>query len=210
MRCEGAESPPCRRCRHTGLDCLFEKPSREATLTGEAGLESVYTCSTLLWCLSISFSSPDASGVWRIMLPKSAERNWLSQRKSQSCCITYVLEGPMRIDLLQHLHFPHSRSRQIVQSLQLYLHRMLLLSMRRLRVPRHRSLRCTACPCQNIEVLFRSPGIKVRPINQLGRMTISHPCTAIIKAAQAITYTPHQLKVLFYLHSLASSLWLLP
>ena len=41
MRCEGADNPPCRRCRNTGLDCLFEKPSREATLTGEAGLEYV-------------------------------------------------------------------------------------------------------------------------------------------------------------------------
>jgi hypothetical protein len=42
MRCEGAENPPCRRCRHAGLDCLFEKPTREASLTGEAGLECVY------------------------------------------------------------------------------------------------------------------------------------------------------------------------
>ena len=41
MRCEGADNPPCRRCRHAGLECLFEKPSREATLTGEAGLEYV-------------------------------------------------------------------------------------------------------------------------------------------------------------------------
>ncbi len=39
MRCEGAENPPCRRCRHAGLECLFEKPQREASLTGEAGLE---------------------------------------------------------------------------------------------------------------------------------------------------------------------------
>lgn len=39
MRCEGAENPPCRRCRHAGLECLFEKPTREASLTGEAGLE---------------------------------------------------------------------------------------------------------------------------------------------------------------------------
>ncbi|GJJ09858.1 hypothetical protein Clacol_004082 [Clathrus columnatus] len=39
MRCEGAESPPCRRCRHAGLECLFEKPTREPTLTGEAGLD---------------------------------------------------------------------------------------------------------------------------------------------------------------------------
>lgn len=41
MRCEGADNPPCRRCRHAGLECLFEKPSREPTLTGEAGLEYV-------------------------------------------------------------------------------------------------------------------------------------------------------------------------
>ncbi|KAK7468717.1 hypothetical protein VKT23_003220 [Stygiomarasmius scandens] len=41
MRCEGADNPPCKRCRNTGLDCLFEKPSREATLTGEAGLERI-------------------------------------------------------------------------------------------------------------------------------------------------------------------------
>ncbi|KAG6854238.1 hypothetical protein C0991_009256 [Blastosporella zonata] len=39
MRCEGADNPPCKRCRNTNLECLFEKPSREATLTGEAGLE---------------------------------------------------------------------------------------------------------------------------------------------------------------------------
>lgn len=43
MRCEGADNPPCRRCRHAGLECLFEKPSREASLTGEAGLECVHT-----------------------------------------------------------------------------------------------------------------------------------------------------------------------
>lgn len=42
MRCEGADNPPCRRCRNTGLECLFEKPSREATLTGEAGLELAF------------------------------------------------------------------------------------------------------------------------------------------------------------------------
>ncbi|KAG7099044.1 hypothetical protein E1B28_000922 [Marasmius oreades] len=41
MRCEGADNPPCRRCRNTGLECLFEKPSREASLTGEAGLERI-------------------------------------------------------------------------------------------------------------------------------------------------------------------------
>ncbi|KAJ7706360.1 hypothetical protein B0H17DRAFT_1036885 [Mycena rosella] len=41
MRCEGADNPPCRRCRNTGLECLFEKPSREMSLTGEAGLERI-------------------------------------------------------------------------------------------------------------------------------------------------------------------------
>ncbi|PCH33943.1 hypothetical protein WOLCODRAFT_130083 [Wolfiporia cocos MD-104 SS10] len=41
MRCEGADNPPCRRCRHAGLECLFEKPTREASLTGEAGLERI-------------------------------------------------------------------------------------------------------------------------------------------------------------------------
>ncbi|KAF8560210.1 hypothetical protein OG21DRAFT_1530421 [Imleria badia] len=46
MRCEGADNPPCRRCRHAGLECLFEKPSREATLTGEAGLERIRTLET--------------------------------------------------------------------------------------------------------------------------------------------------------------------
>ncbi|KAH8835706.1 hypothetical protein DL96DRAFT_1575298 [Flagelloscypha sp. PMI_526] len=37
----GADNPPCKRCRNSGLDCLFEKPSREASLTGEAGLERI-------------------------------------------------------------------------------------------------------------------------------------------------------------------------
>ncbi|KAG6885401.1 hypothetical protein C0993_002134 [Termitomyces sp. T159_Od127] len=41
MRCEGADNPPCKRCRNTNIECLFEKPSREATLTGEAGLERI-------------------------------------------------------------------------------------------------------------------------------------------------------------------------
>ena len=53
MRCEGADNPPCRRCRHAGLECLFEKPSREATLTGEAGLEYVPSNSS---CLYLSLS----------------------------------------------------------------------------------------------------------------------------------------------------------
>ncbi|KAH8991918.1 hypothetical protein EDB92DRAFT_1858931 [Lactarius akahatsu] len=41
MRCEGAENPPCKRCRQQSLECLFEKPNREATLAGEAGLERI-------------------------------------------------------------------------------------------------------------------------------------------------------------------------
>ena len=41
MRCEGADNPPCKRCRQQSLECLFEKPNREASLTGEAGLECV-------------------------------------------------------------------------------------------------------------------------------------------------------------------------
>lgn len=53
MRCEGADNPPCRRCRHAGLECLFEKPSREATLTGEAGLEYVPSTSPCP-CLSLA------------------------------------------------------------------------------------------------------------------------------------------------------------
>lgn len=58
MRCEGAENPPCRRCRHAGLECLFEKPTREASLTGEAGLEYVP-----LTRISPSTDSPAPSGV---------------------------------------------------------------------------------------------------------------------------------------------------
>jgi hypothetical protein len=46
MRCEGAENPPCKRCRQQSLECLFEKPNREATLTGEAGLERIRSLET--------------------------------------------------------------------------------------------------------------------------------------------------------------------
>ncbi|KAH7106755.1 hypothetical protein BKA62DRAFT_684990 [Auriculariales sp. MPI-PUGE-AT-0066] len=41
MRCINAEDPPCKRCRTAGIECLFEKPTREAGLTGEAGLERI-------------------------------------------------------------------------------------------------------------------------------------------------------------------------
>ncbi|EJU00144.1 hypothetical protein DACRYDRAFT_117704 [Dacryopinax primogenitus] len=29
MRCEGADNPPCKRCRHANIPCMFEKPMRE-------------------------------------------------------------------------------------------------------------------------------------------------------------------------------------
>ena len=63
MRCEGAENPPCKRCRHNGLDCLFEKPTREASLTGEAGLEYVH--GAYLYHATVDSSIPDEYGVLR-------------------------------------------------------------------------------------------------------------------------------------------------
>ncbi|KAJ6555735.1 hypothetical protein B0H10DRAFT_1208401 [Mycena sp. CBHHK59/15] len=41
MRCEGGDSPPCKRCRTSSLECLFEKPSKDPSLTGEAGIECI-------------------------------------------------------------------------------------------------------------------------------------------------------------------------
>ena len=62
MRCEGAENPPCKRCRQQSLECLFEKPNREASLTGEAGLECVlYFPSSV----SRSFIVLGGYGAWR-------------------------------------------------------------------------------------------------------------------------------------------------
>lgn len=57
MRCEGADDPPCKRCRNNGMEwvprvrvvyitadlspsCLFEKPVRDTT-NSEQGLELV-------------------------------------------------------------------------------------------------------------------------------------------------------------------------
>lgn len=203
MRCEGADNPPCRRCRNTGLDCLFEKPSREATLTGEAGLESV--CLNF-YILLILITWTDVSAVWRIMLLKSAERKRLSQRNCQSYCTMYVLEGLIRIDLLRQPHF-HLQSHQIVQSLQVYLHRLSLHSTRRLRVLPHRSPQCIVCLRPNIEIHCQTPDIKgVHPIIPLQPTTISPPCMAIIKVVQATTcMAPKDL----YHRFPASSLWLL-
>ena len=75
MRCEGAENPPCRRCRNTGLECLFEKPSREATLTGEAGLEYVKYAFRLPQLLSLSDTPPDEYAASKHMLWKFAIHN---------------------------------------------------------------------------------------------------------------------------------------
>jgi hypothetical protein len=140
------------------------------------------------------------------MLPKSAKHSWLSQRNCRSYCITYVLEGSIRIDLHQLLHFLHFQSPQTVQSHQVYRHRLSLPSMRRLRVLPRRSPQCIVCLSPNIEQVLDIKG--VRPIIQLGRMTILPPCTAITKAVQALAFIAHHLKDLFCLHSLASSLWL--
>lgn len=62
MRCEGAENPPCKRCRQQSLECLFEKPNREASLTGEAGLECVLYFSS---SVSRSFIMLGGYGAWR-------------------------------------------------------------------------------------------------------------------------------------------------
>ena len=80
MRCEGAENPPCRRCRHAGLECLFEKPTREASLTGEAGLESVPASLSLFG--SAHSVSPDVYEVSRRMSPTSDRRRMSSRARS--------------------------------------------------------------------------------------------------------------------------------
>ncbi|KDQ19897.1 hypothetical protein BOTBODRAFT_27318 [Botryobasidium botryosum FD-172 SS1] len=46
MRCEGAENPPCKRCRHAGIDCMFEKPVRDTALTSEQGMERIRNLET--------------------------------------------------------------------------------------------------------------------------------------------------------------------
>lgn len=35
MRCIGAEDPPCKRCRNSGLDCVMEKPGKQSNEQGE-------------------------------------------------------------------------------------------------------------------------------------------------------------------------------
>ncbi|TIC41349.1 hypothetical protein E3Q06_01607 [Wallemia mellicola] len=41
MRCQGAEAPPCLRCKTANIPCTFEKPARESQAIGEAGLERI-------------------------------------------------------------------------------------------------------------------------------------------------------------------------
>lgn len=42
MKCSLEDSgPPCKRCRQTNIECLFEKPQRESALSSDAGLEYV-------------------------------------------------------------------------------------------------------------------------------------------------------------------------
>uniref|UniRef100_V5F023 Zn(2)-C6 fungal-type domain-containing protein n=1 Tax=Kalmanozyma brasiliensis (strain GHG001) TaxID=1365824 RepID=V5F023_KALBG len=35
-RCDGPENPPCRRCRQVGIECIFEKPPKEAAPSSSA------------------------------------------------------------------------------------------------------------------------------------------------------------------------------
>ncbi|ODO03333.1 hypothetical protein L198_02178 [Cryptococcus wingfieldii CBS 7118] len=37
MRCVGAEDPPCKRCRNSGLDCIMEKPGKSTSSGDGAG-----------------------------------------------------------------------------------------------------------------------------------------------------------------------------
>ncbi len=67
MRCEGAENPPCKRCRQQSLECLFEKPNREASLTGEAGLECVLN---FLLLFRVPFIVLGGYGTWSRTLRK--------------------------------------------------------------------------------------------------------------------------------------------
>lgn len=81
MRCEGADNPPCRRCRHAGLECLFEKPTREATLTGEAGLE---------YATLPPFSPPTHSSLFRRI--RSLETHVADIRVTQTAIQSTLLE----------------------------------------------------------------------------------------------------------------------
>lgn len=45
MRCVGAEEPPCKRCRNSGLECVMEKPGKP---TGDGTGEEFVPSSVLL------------------------------------------------------------------------------------------------------------------------------------------------------------------
>ena len=48
MKCDLEEAgPPCKRCRHAHIECLFEKPQRESALGSDAGLEYVFVAVSL-------------------------------------------------------------------------------------------------------------------------------------------------------------------
>jgi hypothetical protein len=95
MRCEGAESPPCKRCRNAGLECMFEKPSREASLTGEAGLESVALGRTSSPDVADA-DIPDASVASRTLCPTSVNPSCTSKTLSTRFSPPYV-EGVSRL-----------------------------------------------------------------------------------------------------------------
>ena len=81
MRCEGAENPPCKRCRQQSLECLFEKPNREASLTGEAGLECV-----------LHFPSSSSRVLHRARRIRSLEAHVADIRQSQTAIQNSLVE----------------------------------------------------------------------------------------------------------------------
>ncbi|KAG8917526.1 hypothetical protein FRC01_002396 [Tulasnella sp. 417] len=38
MKCTDADNPPCKRCRHAGIECIFEKPIRDTANNSEQGM----------------------------------------------------------------------------------------------------------------------------------------------------------------------------
>ncbi|KAG8988167.1 hypothetical protein FRB90_002932 [Tulasnella sp. 427] len=38
MKCTDADNPPCKRCRHAGIECIFEKPIRDTVNNSEQGM----------------------------------------------------------------------------------------------------------------------------------------------------------------------------
>lgn len=38
MKCTDADNPPCKRCRHAGIECIFEKPIRDTQNNSEQGM----------------------------------------------------------------------------------------------------------------------------------------------------------------------------